>query len=566
MAERINASPRTESQLRKSLWNAQKNDETVEADLDALEAVAVRAASAFGTDDVLLASDGTNRGAKATAIDKDNVVTATANFGTNDVVIVSDGTAKAVEASALVVTTIVTAASTFTDDRILRADGSSRGSQSSSASLEDSGRVILRNSAEMESAVLGSELLSESGWTSTNWTGSWAGGWDHTTGNTSVLSNSLAPTVGLFYFVSWTVTGRTAGTFTVSFGNVQAKVIAATGAFTGTFSATDAYGLKAATTAGLSVTPTSDFDGALVLSIKQVTTAPTAEIQVLDSGSVESASFRCFSAAQNDLAIGELAGSHLYTGFSGLGTGNLLFGPNAGEELISGGVNLFIGSAAGRRCTSGITNTYVGADAGRDGVNNGGNLMVGRRAGISQTGNSNTGIGERAAALITGDGNLFIGNSAGDSATVGQTNSVSNSIAIGTNAFTTASNQMVLGSTSITETQTRGRVKIGTFLNLPAATELTIASGVITATQSYHRIDTQSDGATDDLDTINGGTEGDILVIRAENGARDVVCKDATGNLQLAGGDFTLNNVQDMLMLMYDGSNWCEISRSDNSA
>ena len=54
-------------------------------------------------------------------------------------------------------------------------------------------------------------------------------------------------------------------------------------------------------------------------------------------------------------------------------------------------------------------------------------------------------------------------------------------------------------------------------LNLTDSTELTIASGAITVTQSYHTIDTESDAATDDLDTITvAGGEGDVLVIRPE--------------------------------------------------
>lgn len=103
-------------------------------------------------------------------------------------------------------------------------------------------------------------------------------------------------------------------------------------------------------------------------------------------------------------------------------------------------------------------------------------------------------------------------------------------------------------------------------LRLTAAAELTIAAGAVTRTQSFHRIDTEADAATDDLDTINGGTEGDILVLRAENSARDVVVKDGTGNLQLAGGDFTLDHAHDTITLIYDGSNWIEMCRSNNSA
>ena len=100
-----------------------------------------------------------------------------------------------------------------------------------------------------------------------------------------------------------------------------------------------------------------------------------------------------------------------------------------------------------------------------------------------------------------------------------------------------------------------------------SGSELTIAAGAITATTSYHRVDTEADAATDDLATINGGTMGQYLTLRAENGARDVVVKDGTGNLQLEG-DMTLNNTQDTITLIYDSTltAWLEVARSNNGA
>ena len=103
------------------------------------------------------------------------------------------------------------------------------------------------------------------------------------------------------------------------------------------------------------------------------------------------------------------------------------------------------------------------------------------------------------------------------------------------------------------------------FLSIGAsAGELTIATGAVTATGSFHTIDTEADAATDDLDTISGGTTGDILIIGAADSARDVVAKDATGNLSL-NGDFTMDHVDDRLVLLFDGTNWVELSRSDNA-
>lgn len=101
----------------------------------------------------------------------------------------------------------------------------------------------------------------------------------------------------------------------------------------------------------------------------------------------------------------------------------------------------------------------------------------------------------------------------------------------------------------------------------PDAGELTIATGAVTVTGTYHTIDTEADAASDDLDTISGGNDGQVLIIQAENTARTVVAKDGTGNLNLAG-DFSLDNTQDSLMLLFSSalSAWVEISRSDNGA
>jgi len=106
-------------------------------------------------------------------------------------------------------------------------------------------------------------------------------------------------------------------------------------------------------------------------------------------------------------------------------------------------------------------------------------------------------------------------------------------------------------------------------LRTPAYTggALTIASGVVTVVNSYHAIDTEGAGATDDLDTINGGVDGMILTIRANNDARTVVVKDGTGNIQIAG-DMTLDNTQDTITLRYDGTltAWLEIGRAASGA
>ena len=88
---------------------------------------------------------------------------------------------------------------------------------------------------------------------------------------------------------------------------------------------------------------------------------------------------------------------------------------------------------------------------------------------------------------------------------------------------------------------------------LDAAVELTIATGEITKTKSYHFVDTQGDAGSDLLDTINGGSDGDILFLEAEHTDRTVILKDGTGNLQL-GGDIYLTGTGQVVALIYNGT------------
>ena len=105
------------------------------------------------------------------------------------------------------------------------------------------------------------------------------------------------------------------------------------------------------------------------------------------------------------------------------------------------------------------------------------------------------------------------------------------------------------------------------YLLAGASEERTIASGVITIspTKSSYNVDTESDDAIDDLDTINGGAERQVIILTSADNGRDPTLKDNTGNFQLAG-DFTLATVRDTIVLVYRGSTdkWLEISRSSN--
>tara|TARA_B100000686_G_scaffold353795_1_gene460856 strand:- start:4357 stop:5427 length:1071 start_codon:yes stop_codon:yes gene_type:complete len=93
------------------------------------------------------------------------------------------------------------------------------------------------------------------------------------------------------------------------------------------------------------------------------------------------------------------------------------------------------------------------------------------------------------------------------------------------------------------------------------AGELTISSGAVTVTGVSHTIDTESDAAADDLVTINGGADGQILTIRTENSSRVVTLK-TTGNIAIAA-DIEMASNDQALLLQYDAalSKWVVIGK-----
>jgi len=96
---------------------------------------------------------------------------------------------------------------------------------------------------------------------------------------------------------------------------------------------------------------------------------------------------------------------------------------------------------------------------------------------------------------------------------------------------------------------------------LDTAIELTIdTDGIVTKTYSHHTIDTFEDAASDNLVTISGGAEGELLLIRAAHTDRTVVIDTGAGNIiNPAGSDISLTNTDDYCLLTYNGTNWIVI-------
>ena len=133
--------------------------------------------------------------------------------------------------------------------------------------------------------------------------------------------------------------------------------------------------------------------------------------------------------------------------------------------------------------------------------------------------------------------------------------------------------QVVFIDGSIKETDFYGTIKTNTInahsagtavvikeLSIGDGSQLSISGGAVTVTQGYHRVDGET--SPDDLTVINGGSVGQLLVLRYWT--TQVTVKD-TGDLKLEG-DFTMDTVHDTITLINTGgTEWCEVSRANNS-
>jgi hypothetical protein len=148
------------------------------------------------------------------------------------------------------------------------------------------------------------------------------------------------------------------------------------------------------------------------------------------------------------------------TMYVGLGGGsissNIAIGATALIQNSSAIGNVAIGSLAMQSTTTGASNTAVGYQSLTTSVVGVANTAFGRLALTDTTGSRNTGIGINAGNLNAGGtGNTYIG--AGTTIVGGP---FFNSTAIGNQGTITASNQVVLGNTGVTQVVTSGALNV----------------------------------------------------------------------------------------------------------
>jgi hypothetical protein len=380
---------------------------------------------------------------------------------------------------------IVQNAGTFTDNGYrLQINGSGSAS----------GSVFISGTSRSDYPILGSELLTTGDGTA--WSGSsFSTGYAHTSGSSTVaLTSSLVATSGQYYQAAVTVTNRTIGSFTFSFGGVTTVSI----------SSTTSFPIAATTTApNFALTPTIDFDGTASVSLKQITAVsnPTLTISSTATSSVANnleIRVASGSGSPGNTFIGYQAGRYNTTAnsntFIGYAAGsvnisslNTFIGYQAGLRNTSGGAsnlppgnggNTFVGANAGAANTIGHTNAFIGANVGNNNIGGSYNVALGSTVFNANTsGQSNIAIGGYGTLFSNSVGS---NNTAIGSYTLGNNQSGSSNTAVGASAF----QSLILGSDNTALGQS-----IGTAI-------LTGSNNVIIGTQAANKISGGSVNAT----------------------------------------------------------------------
>lgn len=318
-----------------------------------------------------------------------------------------------------------------------------------------------------DKAPFGSEQMTTAG-SGSGWTGNMVAGIVHTSGDATPFTGTLAAAVSNYYQITWTVTGYSAGTFSISFGGVSSNMTGLT--------ASGVAGIQATTTGVNIVTPTSTLNtgATIIISIKQIGstkaitkfsgfTSGVQEIRVFGTSNFmfgNSAGLRYISGTNNSAFSSNGLGSLT------IGSNNTAIGINASTSLINGNANTSVGSGAGQANVYSSSNTLVGYATGQNttGANN---TVSGATAMFNNTtGANNVAFGVNAARYYTANASLttvnngtFIGYMAKALA-----NNSTNELVIGYNAQGDGDNTSVIGNSSTTQTRVYGNTlyKTGT--------------------------------------------------------------------------------------------------------
>ena len=239
-----------------------------------------------------------------------------------------------------------------------------------SIAIQDDDSCVLKNELNIKStinedgSVIGDELLTENNWTSIDWTGNFVDGFTHTTGNTSVLSNTIQPIINEFYQIIVTITNKLSGHVTMDFGGIHKNI----------WNNNLTLCRKTNSSNNFTLTPSSDFDGTVIVSIKKILNFVSPFLTILDSNNVVKTEYK--SLLNYNLAIGKFSGNKITSGIN-----NVLIGDNAGSILTTGYSNTQIGVNAGEKNNDGFNNICIGENSGFNNISGYKNVFLGAFAG-----------------------------------------------------------------------------------------------------------------------------------------------------------------------------------------
>ena len=441
-------------------------------------------------------------------------------------------------------------------------------------------RLDIQGTTAMNLPTYSAEFLLSTGWTSTDWTGSFGTGWTHTTGNVSVLSQSTAAVSATKYQIAYTVTGRTAGTFTITFGGQSISSLSATGA----------WGPTTSSTANLTITPTTDFDGTIVISIKSLTAASTAIFGLRSSDATARIEMRANTVTGNTF-IGVNSGRYNTTGANNTSNGyQALQNNTTGNNNTASGSGSLAANTTGLQNsgygvftlnanTSGQENTAIGYSSLKLNTSGSQNISVGSYSLSSNTtGSSNTAIGYTALLnTTTSNNNVAIGNAAGrwisggtianitsgTSVYVGSSayplaDGDANEIVIGHNAVGNGSNTATWGNTSILNHYFTGNINLTNLLSLgnqTTAFDTTHTNPVIYSTSNSGSVypfltagnlvlQSRASGAIRDIVFVGNTTPAVQMVIQGSTGNVGIGTTSPQTTLDINGGMRTATNAK----------------------
>ncbi len=237
-------------------------------------------------------------------------------------------------------------------------------------------------------------------------------------------------------------------------------------------------------------------------------------------------------------------------GLTATGANNSVFiGPEAGELATNAFNSNFIGFQAGETASAADYSVFIGDQAGEDATNANEAVYIGRNAGQSATNAQNSVfLGEDAGqGAVNASESIFLGTTAGDGDTVSNDNTkysiligpatstggFSSSIAMGRGATNTASNQLVIGSS--------------TGVGINSISSIFFGSGVTAATPIDYTINGSGALGTDigggDVTIASGratgnATGGSILFQTSDAGASGATLRNLSTKMTILASGF----------------------------